>query len=316
MKAKAALPIYQKSVHKWADPPLAGASDRRASIVKPTAENPMIISASELRDFMRCRVMWNWRHQARIEPVTRSENLAIGTVVHAGKEAWYKLPFPKRTVKAMLPIARKIVRDTGIEQLSTDNRNLCEAMLNGYAAWAIDADKEIGLREAFPEEEFDLPLTPDKSIRVRGKIDCRFAPVTRKKTMSLLESKTKGQIRVDMVEMNLQLSVYLWALRQLFPKFKNYEAHYQVLRKQMPGPRVKADLFYREAVTRTDDEVDQWAIDTARVALDMLDAAIYPSPMDSCSWGCDYKMPCLLRGDADELKHVLTSEYQLKAARR
>src|SRR5260221_9894846 len=105
--------------------------------------------------------------------------------------------------------------------------------------------------------------------------------------------------------MNLQLSVYHWALRQLFPKSRRYIIYYTVLRKQMPGPRVRAELFAREAVERTDEEIDQWADDTRRAVLDMPGAAIYPHYMDNCMWDCDYRNPCLLRGRKDDLKDAL-----------
>jgi hypothetical protein len=304
----------QLSIHRGLESPIIGSAQRHDNPPTPTAERPIIISASELRDFLRCRVMWNWRHQARLETVERNDNLAIGTVVHAGKEAWYKLPFPQRSDKAMAKIARKVVRDKQVEQLNTEHRELVEAMLNGYAAWATVQDREDGLVEAFPEEWFDLPLNDEQTIRIRGKLDLRFQPKGRKKVMSMVESKTRASIKVEFIEMNLQCSVYLWALQQRFPKCTEFEGHFQVLRKQLPGPRVTAPLFNRESFTRTTEELEQWRIDAIAAAWDMLDAAIYPNPMDSCAWSCDYKNPCLLRG-SPELHDILTTEYQPKKER-
>jgi hypothetical protein len=284
----------------------------REGNVKPTPEHPLIISASELRDFLRCRVMWNWRHQVGIEPKRRSTALALGTLVHQGKDLWYQVPFAKRGVKVMTKIARKLTQVAPTEALSTEDLELVNAMLIGYAAWAKQKDPEVGLFVAQPELKFDLPLTSSGTIRVRGRIDVAFKPTTLKHTMGFLESKTAGQFKTDVIERNLQLSVYFWAMRMLNPKAKRFIGYYQQLRKQMPTSRVRAPLFVREDVERSASEIDQWVIDTQRVAQDMLDASIYPNPMDSCSWGCDYTGPCLLRGEAKDLQHVLNTEYQPK----
>jgi hypothetical protein len=176
-------------------------------------------------------------------------------------------------------------------------------------------DHDIGLRAAFPDHWFVLPLVPDKSILIRGKLDVGFQPVNMKRTMTTLESKFKKTISYDNVENMLQLTIYLWAMRVLFPTMRRFIVYYQILRKQLPTDRVKTALFYREPIERGVDEIDQWVKDAGRQALDILDGAVYPSPMDSCSWSCDFKMPCLLRGDAGALKHVLTTEFQPRKPR-
>ena len=310
---------YLTSIHRRKKPDLLAASDAvtwmGAKARVPTAKTPLIISASELRDWLRCRVKHHWRHNCRLERAEGSVNLAIGALVHQILEAWYT--YESRTPKTMEKAAKLALGITTFAELSTEDKELIEAMCVGYAFWAKSADAEIGLQACEPEKWFELPLIPnDKSIIVRGKIDNVFEPNVFKRTIACQETKTKGQIKVDMVDMNLQLSVYLWALRQLYPKFKRYVAYYTILRKQMPGPRVKADLFHREHVERTDDEVDQWAEDTRRATLDMLDAAIYPNPMDSCSWDCDYQIPCMLRGRPDDLTHVLTTQYKEKERKK
>lgn len=310
----------QVSIHRLTRAPKKEdllASRARLDIApRPTPENPLIISASELRDWLRCRVMHNWRHQCRLEPVGGKTALALGSLVHEGKDRWYQLPAAKRTVKAMTKVATALTSVKPTEVLETKDLELAKAMLIGYADFAKTNDPVIGLVDCYPEEWFDLPLVKDGRIRVRGKIDNRFKPTTLKKTMAFLESKTAGQFKHDIIETNLQLSVYFWALRQRFPKIKRFIGHFQQLRKQMPGPRVTAPLFMREPVERGNDEIDQWAIDTEHAALEMLDGAIFPNPMDSCSWSCDFKIPCLLRGNKADLLHVLRTEYQTKEKRK
>lgn len=300
------------SIHKLAKPPLAGQDRLKGK--KPTRENPLIISASELRDFLRCRVMHNWRHQMRLQPEGGSENLSIGILVHNIMEQYYLLPFAKRQPKAMIGIATSVVTGTLPSQLSVEDLEMIKAMAVGYASWAKEADAEIGLRECKPEQWFAEPLTKDKSIIVRGKIDLEFEPhKIYTNTIACNEYKTAKKIDVDHVDLNIQLTIYLWALRRKYPKkYKRWIARYTILRKQMPGPRVTSPLFHQETIERDEEQIAQWEEDTRRVAMDMADAAIYPNPMKSCSWDCDFKMPCLVRGDKEDLKHVLSTQFKVK----
>lgn len=314
--SKRALPVvpYQSSIHRqggssgW-----SLGSMSRQTMPKPTRENPIIISASELKSFLRCRVQWQWRYQDQLESAIRKPQLALGTVVHEVIDQFYHLPVARRTPKVMEKLARLVIPKMAAEEpLSNEDHELAIAMLVGYAHWAPDENAEIGLGECFPEEEFNEPLTESGLVRIKGKIDLRFKSTTYKKTMGMLETKTAKQFKESIVEQNLQLSVYLWRLRTSFPGMKGYIAYYDQLRKQMPSPRVKSDLFKRDPIERSEDEVRQWAIDAERSAFDMLDAAIYPSPQDTCAWSCDFQNACLLRGEPEDLKHVLTSAFKVK----
>lgn len=305
-----------RSIHKIDQPSLLAAQDRDPKPPRPTPEKPLVISASELRDWLRCRVKHHWRHQVQLVQIGGAVNLALGGLVHDLLEKWYALPYKERTQRAMEKIARLRMKETTPKELSIENLELVTAMCVGYAAWAVEEDAEIGLKNCTPEMWFDLPLTKDGCIRVVGKIDNVFEALKWKSTMACFEHKTKKQVKLDIVEMNLQISIYLWALRQLFPNYKRYKAFYQVLRKQLPSKRVTAPLFVREEVERTDEEIDQWAIDTERAVMDMAGAAVYPNPTDSCQWDCDYKIPCLLRGNPRDLKHVLRTEFITKDEQR
>jgi hypothetical protein len=239
----------------------------------------------------------------------------IGKVGHNILEQFYKFDYVDRTPERMSDIAKKILKKTDPRQLPLEDKQLLGAMCIGYADWNRNknndnSDAVLKLRKRMPEREFILPLDDDGTIWIRGRMDLLFEPKALKSTMAFIESKFKKSIQMDNVEQKIQLSVYCWAMWKIFPGFKRYIAYPQVLRKQMPGPRVKADLFARQEVQRNVHELEQWAVDTKRTALDMVDGAVYPNPMDSCSWSCDFQKPCLLRGNKADLKYVLRDNYQ------
>jgi len=309
--------MFTSSIHKIQHPDML-ASQARRKPERPTPDNPLIVSASELATFLRCRVQHHWSYQCKLEPISTRVPLVMGKLGHRIFDEYYQLPSAGRNERSMERIAQRLIKKTSVKELPLEDKNLLRAMTIGYSKWANSkkteyGDRVIGIKKCFPEDAFLLPLVKDKSILVRGYIDVRFKPELYKHTLAALESKFKKSIQMNDVENKLQLSVYLWAMMEKWPKFKRYQVYYQILRKQMPGPRVKAALFYREPVERDTDEIRQWAIDAGRQAQDMLDAAVYPNPMDSCSYSCDFKVPCLLRGAARDLKSVLKEGFQKRS---
>jgi hypothetical protein len=288
--------------------------DRLEKYAVPNPKHPMFVSVSEMGTFKRCRVKWWWGYQCQLTSNAEGAFRNMGTLFHDIKEQWYHLPFAKRTPKRMKKIAIASVQAFP-GQLDQKDRMLVQAMAIGYAVWVLDETQEyndiaIGLRTVMPERKFDLALTKDGSIRVRGKLDNLFEPEGGlKHTLAMEETKTRSSIAFDVFDLSDQVTGYLWAMRQEFPGYRRYECYPTIARRQMPGPRVRAALFGRTIVSRSAEEVDQWGDDMRRGALDMLDAAIYPNRTKECNWDCDFQNPCLLRADRSDLLHALKTEY-------
>lgn len=322
---------FAKSIHKEKlSTDLVGSGPRLKLPFKPTAERPLILSTSELGSFTRCRLQWHWAHRVGLRMKGFGIEQSIGILVHDIRAAWYALPPIKRTVTAMEKLALKAlfkfdgskIRESKKKGMSPAKaKELARAMSVGFAEWALDehdySDEAIGLRDArtTPEGAFWFPITKDRSVIYRGYIDLRFEPTIFKKTLAMEETKTKAGISFDMLDLNDQLSAYLAALRFKYPGYKRYIAWRTVLRRQMPGPRVKAALFGRESIERSDDEIEQWVKDTRRKATDLLDAAVYPVQNDSCRWSCDFYNLCVLRstGGKDDVANVIKTEYDRKS---
>lgn len=307
------------SIHRVEKPSLLANRARAEQPRKPTPEQPLIISASELGDFLRCRVKHWWRYQCQLEPAEKPEGLAFGEVGHDVMEAYYTYPWRERNLKNMRRITKQVIGATKYKIMDTERRELLEAMCLGYVPWSQEENEAIGLRDCVPERKFELPLTADRSIMVHGRLDTIFKPVTLKKTIASVERKFKKTIDLGIIEINIQLTLYLWAMSVLYPGMNEYQIHYRVLRKQMPGPRVTAPLYGSEAVTRTPGQIAAWVLDMQNAALDMIDGAVYTNPRDSCQWDCDFKVPCLLRGDKHDLLHTLQElkeEFKVREPRK
>jgi len=308
-----------RSIHRTKlDGPLQGAQRLKLPFV-PTPKTPMIVSPSEIGSFLRCRLQWNWSYRVGISSRKMAPPRAIGIYVHVGKDQWYTHPAKKRTTKLMAKIADHVIRTTKLDgKVEQKDKDLARAMLIGFAQWATTehehSDAAIGKGTVRPEKAFALPLDEDGSIIVRGRIDEVFEPTIYRHAIAMDESKTRDSIGFDMLDLSYQMTTYLWAMMNdpALSHYKRFIAWRTVLRRQMPGPRVKAPLFGRESVERTDDEIRMWVRDLKRTVTDMLDAAIYPTQKDSCRWDCDFYQLCLVRANARDLKEIIRSEYTVK----
>ncbi len=293
----------------------------------PTPETPLIISVSEIAQFLRCRLQWNWEKRVGLRSTKVSMPRVNGILVHTAKEVFHTLPKEERTRKGMNLAAKTAYRTVKEVPITPKDRELASAMLDGYYRWIKSphehSDKAIGKRSAMPEWKFVLPLVKDRSILIRGKIDELFEPTIYKRVLAMDETKTKNQISFDMMDMDAQMTTYLWAIWKAsqmgcgcpLPKpfdmrrYDRFIAWRTVLRRQMPGPRVKAALFARESIERTPEELVMWERDTLRIVRDMLDAAIYPTRRDSCRFDCDFYQLCLARGNKRDMKDIIEEQY-------
>jgi len=322
--------FFKKSIHRTElDGPLMGAP-RMKKPFNPTPDEPLIISASEIGQFLRCRLQWNWEKRVGLRSMKVAMPRVNGILVHAGKEEFYELPRKKRTADAMERSAKRAFKKIKEVPVNSKDRELATAMLLGYTEWIKRTenehnDRNIGKRQVVPEWQFVVPLVKDRSILLRGKIDEMFEPSIYKGVLALDETKTKNGISFDMMDMDAQLTTYLWTMwkasqdkRCPLPepfrgrKYKRFIAWRTVLRRQMPGPRVKAPLFGRESIERTEEELLMWERDTLNVVHDMLDASIYPTRNDSCRFNCDFYQLCLARGNKSDMKHIIREQFTHK----
>lgn len=324
--------FFQTSIHRTElTGPLQGAPRMKEPFV-PTPEHPLIISTSEIAQFLRCRLQWNWDKRVGLRSTKVSMPRVNGILVHSAKEIFYKHSRAERTTDTMIASAKEAYKTVKEVPINSKDRELATAMLTGYVRWVKgkheQSDRAIGKKIVVPEWQFVLPLVKDRSILIRGKIDEMFEPTIYRRTLALDETKTKNSISFDMMEMDAQLTTYLWAMWKAsstetcpLPKpfrqrrYDRFIAWRTVLRRQMPGPRVKAALFAREVIERSEEDLVMWERDTVRIVRDMLDAAIYPRRTESCRYDCDFYQLCLARGNKHDLKAIIKEQYTIPSNR-
>jgi hypothetical protein len=171
----------QRSIHRTElDGPLQGAPRMKAPFA-PTPERPLIISTSEIAQFLRCRLQWNWEKRVGLRSRKVGMPRVNGIIVHAAKDIFHKLPLEEQKRSGMNRAAKEAFRVAAKEvPVASKDRELAAAMLDGYYTWVMSkhehSDKAIGKRRGHvvPEWQFVLPLVKDRSILIRGKIDEMF----------------------------------------------------------------------------------------------------------------------------------------------
>lgn len=202
---------------------------------------PVVATASELASLRDCPQKWQFAYVERLRPRVAPRPLAFGTAVHAGLAAGYAalrdalvagaqlrsllvVDASQRTLEASVRDAERTALDAGadpdvVREESRETLDLASWMLAHY--WrTFEADLER-LVPLSIEEPFELPLrhANGRSVRLatyRGVVDL-VAYDAEVGDLVLVDHKTtSGEVSgIDRrVEIDPQMSGYLWALRE------------------------------------------------------------------------------------------------------
>jgi len=219
---------------------------------------------SEFSTYKRCPMKHHFAYEELLETKGRKPALWVGTGVHEGLAAHYS---GKDGVKAaatwVLDEKLRIKSENpdlweeDAEKLNKDG-DLVVAMVQGWIDHVQEKGLDHGIKVLEVEKEFCIPILTPRGNKSRaqfaGKID---GLVKWNGNYWLTEHKTAkavGDSYVQQLKLDEQIGCYSYAIqRELDIKIAG--CIYNILRKQMPGPRVKAPLFYREFVYRNEQEL-------------------------------------------------------------
>lgn len=272
------------------------------------AEDGLIITYSDIQDFLTCRRRWHWHYVADFgKPDSLIGPLALGSRVHRAQEHYYgtggdPLAFYEELVSEDL---ERIELDPktpswGLDQFYKDvivGRNCVEAHLE----WLEVTGSDDGLEVVDVERVVEAPLLGGR-VMLRGKVDVLFRD-TETGFLIVNDQKTAGgrSGARERLERSWQHHVYLIALRLSEPDEIVHKACYTVMQKVARRSRTKLPLVERFFVPGTTRTAPNKLRQLEAICSDMLesieraategDAHAYPSPNYECTW-CDFRAPC------------------------
>lgn len=280
------------------------------------------VSPSQL-DAMDCRRKWNLGYHHGYRPKKAAIPLELGIGLHEALEYHYA---GDRT--GMVEFFRNwsINRGQQLEHEADDKfwaaMTLGEVMLTGYEKEYIDKDNfeviatEQTLRHRLPTPEGGL-----SRYTLTARLDGLVRDLETGYIYSL-EHKSYSRLDPRAMEMNQQFTAQIWLGRFLAEKLgleeRVHGVIYNGLRKQAPGPRVKAPLFHRETLYRTDNEIGSmfyrayWAC--REFSSKNLKIYAQPEPL-RCAM-CDFREVCLEMQRGGDWQFLLDTNYTKREDRK
>ena len=311
----------------------------RDSLNNRIPKTAMVIRATEVSEFRNCRRKWFYssHNGLNLEPKMRDKKLSEGICWHAGLESYYrtgdfKPGFDQSFAKEVQVMQRVIgdgIFDPDIQADLEEREQRAYALFEEYRKWADN--------EAYP------PDTAMDIVGVEVRLLVPFRNPAGNRTRAWVATRLDGVVKVDGVyyilehkyqskssqvdnpqnlPLDLQMGIQIWALQQYLAHHHKSNpivggALYNLTRKQMPSPRVKAPLFGRHIVRRSAKELDillatlyKDSIDMRRTKRDPTERTYNPQPTGVCTWGCAFRSVCESMNRGEDTKLLLDTGFR------
>lgn len=229
----------------------------------PEGVEPYYIRTSERSNFKKCRRMWDYSSQNRmnLEPVKMNNNLSFGIAVHVGMEEFYHpenwhFPTEVKTNLAKVAFAQEIERQKSAEaearsgldderkQEFSDQLTLGLGMLEGYGEWSEKYDK--GITPIAVEMKYQV-LIPDESgipLIINGRpvvYQMRADVILRDEhgRLWIMDHKTAGSFSdLGFLDLDTQLSAYPWVVQGVLGERVEGTLYNELLKSVPERPKV------------------------------------------------------------------------------
>jgi CRISPR/Cas system-associated exonuclease Cas4 (RecB family) len=285
--------------------------------------NPVIITHSDISQFLTCRRIWQYNYILDFRPKEKLTGpLALGTRVHAALEAFYG----GETDDPVAWIVQKGKDDLAALELADDSKpwdmdNMYDDMIIGkncivsYMDWLAETGADDRLETVSVEEKVEVPILGGKAV-LRGKVDLLQVDIS---SGLLCVNDFKTYARDDGLREQLERSYqhwcYLIGMQALYPE-RNVEcARYTCIRKlkKLPKTAPASPIVQRFTVPATRRNMKTKRAQIERIASEMIylrdqtdPAVFYPTPGKHCNW-CDYRQPCEIADESQEASLALLS---------
>lgn len=316
---------------------------------KEVPEDAMIIRETEEPMFRQCRRKWflSSHNGLNYEPLTADMRLSFGSCMHAGWAAHFMQDPPvaafhiefDHVMGNMKQVMGEGFFEEGLQLELCEYKTLGETLLNMYEEWCegdhcVPKDSQIDIVTV--EHRILVPVPGMRKVWLAVKHDA-WGYVD-KLVWSIENKTTSGSVvSPGHLTLDLQMSYQLWALWKelevvLGPdNVKIGGALYNMARKQMPGPKVKAPIFGRHQVHRSPKELNYHIEQLATSVREMrrvrnstpvwqsplsLSMLAYPNPMifqnGYCNWGCDFFRVCEGVNRGEDWEYLLKANYRVR----
>jgi len=311
----------------------------------PLPEHAFVIRHTELPQFLNCPREWflSSHNGMNLEPRLTNPKLRFGTCWHKALEEYYKNGFSldeaiRGWQEAMSEERDRIYQEIGeglydpdmVETLNQEDE-LGTNLLRHYVPWDQEENRKIGLRVQHVERRLVVPI--GDSIYLAAKLDGEVTDSAG--DYWVLEHKSQGKSsRVDNPDnlvLDVQMGLQLITLQIALNEETNIRgALYNLTRKQLPGPRVKAPVFGRHRVTRNKHELrnlynylkrnahqmisiseNAGHFNTEEDASNLLNMIDYnPQMFGKCAWGCAFREVCESANRGENVNYLLESNFK------
>lgn len=175
----------------------------------------MEVSISEIRNFKSCPRRWYLKHVLKIEPPQVGTARAFGTIMHAALETLYRTrgDFGLSSIEL-----EKQIQATPQENLTEDDAKMLRALFDEYYKFAVDKGDFI-LWDIVAVEAFHSVFMPEWNATFKA----RFDLVVKDRSTGaiyVVDHKTTKQFRDTPLDMDEQVTSYLWLARRVYGNVK------------------------------------------------------------------------------------------------
>jgi hypothetical protein len=256
----------------------------------------IIFSHTKMAAWRRCKLRYKWQYLDKYQTPPSSGQIK-GSVGHSGLAEWYRSGSRTSAIKVasakLFEYERTLNLDLG------EDWELLELVLDRYMEWSEENDDfsaVLGIEEKFVLDVMDFKL--------KGFID---GIVTMNGVNWLLEHKFMAQARTKHLELDPQVSIYLYAARKL--GFDPRGVLYNVVRMGKTGisdrePVVRLPVYRNlEGLIAIEHEMINQMQDIENFHAGA--GLIYRNPTADCSWDCGFFDACLSINDSGNAISVL-----------
>lgn len=268
-------------------------------------------------DSFSCRLAWHWGY--KYEPVRPNVTFELGIGVHVALEAFYAKQRSPAKVFGRWVDGRIAELDPQFDDdlaAMLNARALGIAMLEGYVErWATEPFKVITT-----EHTCKRPLRDHDGNKTGAYINARLDAIvedTSKGKLFVLEHKTFSQFTLGQLFRDHQFVCEAWLAKRLAKELVGRPIAgviYNGLRKQVPGPRVKLELFERHHIYVNKAQIAIFqarAYDTWLLMNDP-NVLIYPQPnLIRCNM-CAFKETCVEYMRGGDYQYLLDNLFRVR----